>query len=338
MRIGTELLSAGEVLAHAKDGRHWLELDAARNECRLVVLEGELQAVLRAFGGEDARFPDHVLPELLARFERMPRARVDLPADLRGEQVAADWRLVCRLTPVGDSGLRVELLVRPLPDGGDALVPGEGQAMLIASRSAGRVHCVRDLEGESALAAAFRDELGLATASCTGPHRYELMDLEQTVGLVASLAEHPERALVEWPADAWKVSRAGRGALRLAVTERRDWFGLEGGIEVDGEMVPVAALLAAVRRGQHYVVLGPRRFALIEEELRRRLAALADLSFEVRGEVELGAPAVQALSELVEDPSQLEAIPLLRRDARQAGARGRAGDHARRGVRGGFAA
>ena len=33
----------------------------------------------------------------------------------------------------------------------------------------------------------------------------------------------------------------------------RDWFGVEGGIELDGATVPLSELLAAARSGRRYV-------------------------------------------------------------------------------------
>jgi hypothetical protein len=65
-------------------------------------------------------------------------------------------------------------------------------------------------------------------------------------------------SLTHWERDL----EAERQAARSVVAR----LGLDGEVRVDGE----AALLAALRRGERYVRLGPGRFALLEQELRGR--------------------------------------------------------------------
>ncbi len=60
--------------------------------------------------------------------------------------------------------------------------------------------------------------------------------------------------------------------MRMKVADKRDWFAVEGGAEVDGEVVPLAMLLAAIREGRRYVPVGARGFVRIEETLREALA------------------------------------------------------------------
>jgi superfamily II DNA or RNA helicase len=306
--VGDKLFEADEFLARAPDGRHFIDVDGAANHCHLCLVERDLTLALQALVAEPAAFPDHALPDVLARFERLQRrVGLDLPPDLRGESITADERIVCRLTPIGDSGLRVELRVRPLPGAGD-WVPGQGPRALVASRPQGRFHTERDFDAECGRALHLSDALELTEGLRAGPFQFDVVDADRALGLFMALRERPD-VVVEWPSETWRMDEARRGGLRLRVTDRRDWFGLEGGVEIDGQTVSIAALIEAVKRGQRYVMVGPRRFALIEEDLRRRIDGLKDVVFVGRAGVELGAPASAGLVDLVEDERHLEVIP-----------------------------
>ena len=93
---------------------------------------------------------------------------------------------------------------------------------------------------------------------------------------------------------------------RIRVKDRRDWFGVEGEVTVDGTAIPLAALLDAVRRGRRYVRVGPGRFAEIEDELRRRVGAGRVLHPGRQG-LEVALPGVDRIADLVDDPEFLQA-------------------------------
>src|SRR5262249_18534621 len=77
--------------------------------------------------------------------------------------------------------------------------------------------------------------------------------------------------------------------------------------EVDGQAVSLAALLEAVRGGRRYVRIGPGKFAVIEEDLRRRVQQAGDVLHAGRKGLEVALPGVALLEELVPDPKMLEA-------------------------------
>src|SRR6185295_5295774 len=83
--------------------------------------------------------------------------------------------------------------------------------------------------------------------------------------LVALLHEEGEAVVVEWADERLLLmGSVGRGQIRLKVADRKDWFSVEGGAQVAGEVVPLAALLAAIREGRRYVAVGAHGFARIE--------------------------------------------------------------------------
>jgi superfamily II DNA or RNA helicase len=301
---------AGGLLEVAPDRRHAIAVDPAANEVRLALLPPEVALLADALDREPATLPADAIESVLARLERVQAViPFELPPALVGETIAADSRVVCQLTPTGETGLTLEVGLRPLPDAA-LQSPGEGAAVVFARTETRRLAARRDLDAERRRAHALCASLGLPeSARASSPWRFALTDREEALDLVMALREAGPDVVVEWPQDAWRVDTARAQALRLRVTERRDWFGLEGGVEVDGTLVSLAALLEAVRRRRRYVTLGPGRFARIEEALRRRLGAADDSLLVSRGAVELGTAAPELVAALVEDPAHLDSIP-----------------------------
>jgi superfamily II DNA or RNA helicase len=306
---------AGGLLDVAPDHRHAIAVDPAANEVRLALLPPEVALLADALDREPATLPADAIEPVLARLERVQAViPFELPAALVGETVDADARIICQLTPTGEAGLTLEVGLRPVPlalsPSGSALQsPGEGAPVIFARNDTRRLAARRDLDRERKVAHALCASLGLPESARTSAWRFALTDREEALDLVLALREAGPEVVVEWPVDAWRIDTASAQSLRLRVTERRDWFGLEGGIEIDGSLVSLAALLEAVRRRRKYVILGPGRFARIEETLRRRLGAADDSLLVSRGGVELGTAAPEVLAGLVEDPAHLDTIP-----------------------------
>jgi superfamily II DNA or RNA helicase len=104
---------------------------------------------------------------------------------------------------------------------------------------------------------------------------------------------------LEWPeGSAWRVRRAS--ALNVAVSQavEKDWFNLEGGLQLEqGDALDLQTALAAARLAQgSFLKLGENDFVRISTELREQLAALADLADAEQPRVP--ALAVPTLAEL----------------------------------------
>jgi len=144
---------------------------------------------------------------------------------------------------------------------------------------------------------------------------------------------------VEWADDErmLSISSAGQSDLQLKVTDSEDWFGVEGGAKLKSEnkarkrkaskkankkagtnsaqseeqaeedVVPLAALLAAVREGRRYVKVTAGRFVLLEERLRKALTEAEPFLIENGGSIELGDMTGDALKGMVEGDAQIEA-------------------------------
>ncbi|MFP2930453.1 ATP-dependent helicase, partial [Pyxidicoccus sp. 3LG] len=172
-----------------------------------------------------------------------------LPASLEATEVEPARGLLVRLRPVGEEALAGVVLTRPLPEG-PPQPPGEGAPVVRGQRGRQRVMARRNLEAERVEAAALLARLGLPE----GAYRFTREDVASSLALLEALEPlaGPE-VRVEWEEQSWKVSRwADLSGLKVRVERGRDWFGVKGGVEVDGVRVELAVLLEAVRRGNRY--------------------------------------------------------------------------------------
>ena len=109
---------------------------------------------------------------------------------------------------------------------------------------------------------------------------------------------------MEWPKDArpWRwCGKVKPKELRVRVTHKRDLLHVEGEVDIDGHRVAIELLLAAIRQGRRYVVIGPRMFVALTDDLRERLEAASDLLFDGRGALEAGLAAAPVLADLAGD-------------------------------------
>ena len=278
-----------------------IHVDPGRNECVIARVDLKRAALLEVFGEGSALFPASAEPDLVARLGALEaHLPLTLPDELAGASLPGDERIVLRLTPL-PSGLEGEAFLRPL-DGGALFPPGVGPLRISGLRSGDRVHVQRDFAAEVAHSRARIDRLPLHRATFAGPFAFALASDDDALDLLAHLRGCDD-VIVEWPAG--KTGRAVIGTatpagLRVAIRDHKDWFGLEGAVDVAGEAVPLALLLEAVRGGRRYVRLSESRFAAISDELRDRLGAAADVIFSGRRGLEAspaGAPALLALTD-----------------------------------------
>jgi superfamily II DNA or RNA helicase len=86
----------------------------------------------------------------------------------------------------------------------------------------------------------------------------------------------------------WSVDAQGKryrraGAVKLAVKSGIDWFDLEGGIDFEGQVASMPALLAAARRGANVVTLGDGSVGLLPEDWLDRWGLL-EVSGDAKGD------------------------------------------------------
>jgi len=289
----------------------WLLVEQAVPRVTVVTVPPEARALLSTLGEFGSRLPASARGSLLTSLAGLEaRFPLCLPESLEGTEVAPAPGLLVRLRPVGEEALAGVVLVRPLPEA-PPQPPGEGPPVVRGQRGLQRVRVHRALEAERAEAAALLERLGLPADA----YRFTREDVASTLELLEALEPLAGPAVtVEWEERPWKVSRwADMSRLKVKVERGRDWFGVQGGAEVDGERVELAVLLEALRRGHRYARLGPGRWMRLTEALRERLAPLADLAHPTRHGLEVSAAAAPALDALAEAGARVQAPPDWRR-------------------------
>jgi superfamily II DNA or RNA helicase len=279
----------------------WLLFEPGLPRLTLVSIPSGAREVLTTLREYGTWLPERVRPALLHNLTGLESVwPVSLPESLEARSVPSEPGFLLRIRPVGEEGLEGELFVRPLPEA-PAQRPGEGPPRLRGLRHGERVVAHRDLEAERADAVALRERLGVL-ATDTASH-FLLEGADAALDFLERLEPLTGPGLrVEWEdQQPWRVSQApdARG-LRVEVLLRRDWFGIQGGLEADGERVELSALLEAMRHRRRFVRLGKGRWLKLTESLRERLTSLADLAHPTREGLEVSkavAPVLEALAE-----------------------------------------
>ncbi|WP_426746490.1 DEAD/DEAH box helicase [Myxococcus faecalis] len=278
---------------------------------RLTVLDAgpEVRALVSVLQRHGNVFPPEshgVLLEKLAKLSvRLP---VAMPRGVMGEKLPSLQLPVLRFELEPGSAVRVELRVRALPDS-ISFIPGEGPRDVYLRRGLEPVHTVRDFVKELAVVHALQASLPLATAEAQAlPFSFSFPNVQGALGLLSacqSLESPPE---LEWGGSPLRlVGSRGASALRITVERKRDWFGVLGGLAVQGERVEMARLLDAARRKERFVQVKDQTYVEVEEALRQHLERLADHAHLSRHGLEVGPAAAESLSALGSAGATLDA-------------------------------
>ncbi|MGZ5199632.1 MAG: DEAD/DEAH box helicase [Telluria sp.] len=226
------------------------------------------------------------------------------------ERVEADQRLHVHLLPY-QQGLRVHVLVRPLPNTGPYYRPGEGAESVIADVGGVRTEARRDLNGE-------RDAERKLAGSCTAFEQAEFEHGEWLLAapihcleLVAQLQElDPDRYVIAWPdGEPFKVARRiDAKSVRINIKRDKDWFAADGEVRIDeNKVLDLRTLLERMREGDgRFVTLGETEFVALSAELHRRLMDLAAFG-DLHGDgVRVHALASFSLEELAREAGNVK--------------------------------
>ncbi|MDY0963123.1 DEAD/DEAH box helicase [Massilia sp. CFBP9026] len=226
------------------------------------------------------------------------------------ETVPADPRLHVLLRPY-QHGMRMQLLVRPLP-GGAYYGPGEGAANVIADVDGIRTEARRDLNAE-------REAERQLIGACQALEHAEPDHGEWLLGqpllaleLVDQLrALDGESIVVAWPeGEKFRVTRkATTKSVRVQIRRERDWFAASGDVVIDeGRVMNLRTLLEKIQEsGSRFVALGENEYLALSDELHRRLTELGAYG-ELHGDgIRTHALASFALDELAREAGHVDA-------------------------------
>ncbi|MFW5730749.1 MAG: DEAD/DEAH box helicase [Desulfonatronovibrionaceae bacterium] len=210
----------------------------------------------------------------------------------QAEKTRADPRPVLRLQPMGQ-GLKVEMFLRPIPGSNLLIRPGQGGKTLFAQVNGQQYCAVRSLEDEQQAVQAVFHKCPFLDPDADWSWLVE--DQETCLETLVQLQDMGDEIILEWPeGKPFKVtSPAGTNRMNLKVKTRRDWFSLEGSLELDdGQVLEMDRLLKMLQQSPgRFVQLDQENFLTLTADLRKRLEAISQYGDKGRFH-RLAAPAV----------------------------------------------
>ena len=297
----------------SKTGVHFANpiwIDRAGNRVVLSDADPSLVTLVAKLSAIPEPIPPEGQPVLLSKLavlqDRLP---ITLPAGFIAGTEPADSRIYLRLSPQS-AGVAAEMVVVPVA-GSAAYAPGAGPQAISLLKEGKQYRYERRLADERRRAMDIAEQLRLGMFASPRPFAWQLPAADDSLDLLAQLADQPQGDLVvQWPEGTQKtVTRVVQpSALRVQITQQQDWFGLNGSVDIDGQEIELAAVLAAMRKGQRYVEVGANQYVRLAKQLRQSLEALDDASHQTKaGKLELDITAAPMLEQLCDPSVELKA-------------------------------
>lgn len=240
---------------------------------------------IAAIVGQGLRIPqsarERVLQSVSSIAPLLP-VRADLPELMAHiPHVPADDKIYAHLLPLGE-GLRLQLLVRPLPGGG-WFTPGRGGDIINGEQDGQSVQTRRDLLHEQQrLQQILRACPQLADTGQDGTE-WQFTDPQDALEALTQL-RGADNQLLEcvWP-EGERLRLGGRRdmqALTLNVHRQGEWFALSGTLTLDdGRVLELRQLLTLLQESRgRFIRLGNEDWQALDNQLRQRLQQIALLS------------------------------------------------------------
>ncbi|MDD1638057.1 MAG: DEAD/DEAH box helicase, partial [Methylococcaceae bacterium] len=213
--------------------------------------------------------------------------------------VDADSRLHIHLQPVGQ-GIQIEMFVQPFSDGGPLYKPGVGGTTVLAEIDGKQLQTNRDFKLENRY-------LKEALSKCPELYavkepKWLLDDAETALEALLHLQELGDFAVLEWPkGKKIQLSReAGLSQAQFSVRKEKDWFSVEGAVQIDDQQVlDMQRLMSLLNTSSgRFLKLEDGQIIALTRELRQRLDDLAGLGDVQKDKVRFHPLAALALDEI----------------------------------------
>lgn len=220
-------------------------------------------------------------------------------ASSHAQSVDADSRLHVHLQPVGQ-GMQVEIFVQPFEGGGPLYKPGAGGTTVLAEIDGKQLQTARDFKLE-------KQHLKQALNDCPELYadkdaKWLLDDPESALDALLHLQALGDFAVLEWPkGKKIQISReAGLSQAQFSVRKEKDWFSVEGGLQIDEqEVLDMQRLMSLLNSSPgRFLKLEDGQIIALTRELRQRLDDIAGLGDVQKDKVRFHPLAAQALDEI----------------------------------------
>lgn len=246
--------------------------------------------------------PPEAQAELLEQAQRLtPWVPVEVRPSKSTRREPGRAAVTVQLRPTS-FGLEGDLRIRPHPNA-QLFRPGDGWSeILVATPERELIAVIRDLEAEVRVARALGAELVGDQVVQWG---FSVQGREACFRLVRELGDRSE-VTVEWPKSGGFRVTSGRGQkLSLKITTKRDWFGVEGSLQLPERELTLAALLDARRDGR-WLAIGEGQWLELDEELDKHLGLLEQLGERRQGTLQISKLAAVLLADPMRGLSDLQ--------------------------------
>jgi SNF2 family DNA or RNA helicase len=213
--------------------------------------------------------------------------------------VNVDSRLHIHLQPIGQ-GIQIEVFVQPFSEGGPLYKPGVGGTTVLAEINGTQLQTTRDFKLENS-------SLNQVLSACPELYvvkepKWQLDDPESALEALLQLQALDDFAVLEWPkGKKIQLSReTGLSQVQFSVRKEKDWFSVEGNIQVDGEQVLDMQRLMGLLNSStgRFLKLEDGQIITLTRELRQRLDDLSGLGDVQKDTVRFHPLAALALDEI----------------------------------------
>ncbi len=277
-----------------------------RNTFTVIEIPDKLSSIAFAASSGDLSVPADRADELLDRMQKLSRTvSVQLPKDAFAKSKTIKVDPVLRIKSFKSGELRCGLRVR---DGDRLHQPGQGQLVRYQKSKRELIRHTRNGSSEIEACGAIRDALNFPSHSMLSEWDWQFRDFEESLNLLERLGTLGDELGIEalWDEDSVKpVSIMGAitaNNVRVDVQRKKDWFGIEGGVQLGGQTFTLPELLSAMdtEPAKGFTELRPGMWAKVSERLRKRLLELRDAAHANRSKLELditAMPVIQSLRE-----------------------------------------
>ncbi len=278
---------------------------ATDNDIRVYQITEQHRQVASILGEKGLSVPHKAKQQVIDSIAAIA-STLTVQSDIEGlavniESVTPDARLHVHLQPVGE-GLQVEAFVQPFTDAGPIYKPGVGGTTVLAEVEGKQVQTTRDFSIENAHLERLHQECSELYQGSDA--RWLLDDPEMALEALLQLQTLGDFVVLEWPkGQKIKVSsEAGLGQARFSVRKEKDWFSVEGEVQINEEQVfDMQRLINLLKASSgRFLKLEDGQFIALTSELRQRLDDVAGLGEQKGNALQFHALAAPALNEALE--------------------------------------
>lgn len=258
------------------------------------------------------KFAEH-LPLIEELAQKIPLV---LPADVAGKVqddiVRPVMLLRSRKTGELDFGLRIRDAV------GRLFRPGQGRATYTQTIDDTSIQWRRKFSFERERLLELAHRLGIADLLDKDQFIGSIDDFRTGIDLIGLLESLKDEIEVCWDRRTERrpaiVGSVTAGNLRVQLSAKRDWFGVEGSCELADNSIDLSDLLAAINgKNQNddldgeFVQVAPDQWARISQKLQQRLRRLADHAHSERGKLKIDRTGIESIEALADEEIVVDA-------------------------------